>query len=80
MSVKSSRERDRLEQLIINVISVCCLFYEYDYGGANFNVICVSVILLGLLLCLFHIWNKLEAIRFMIDFRFEKDFMSGNDD
>jgi hypothetical protein len=71
MSDKSSKERDRIEQGVINVIAVFCIFAEYYYGGANANVMCVSVILIGILLSLFQIWNRLESIRFMMSYRFD---------
>ena len=62
MSNKPSKERDDLEQRIITAIAGLCIVGEYYYGGASVNVVCVSVILIGILLCLFHIWNKSQSL------------------
>ena len=63
----------------MNVISVVCVFAEY-YFGARPEIICVSIILIAILVCLFQIWNRLESIRFMIAYRFDKVFLRDGDD
>jgi len=76
--VKSSKERDALEQTIINIIAGLCIVAEYCFG-VRVDVICVSIILVAILLTLFHVWNRLESIRFMMSYRFDKDFLQDDD-